>query len=86
MSVLNVARNKCPSSALIGVSNKRVEFREMKGFSPGTKKTVRNNEVSVKRGLTVSKSNPKRHFFFEIVLKGNRKSPGTANDRFTASN
>ena len=38
---------KSPLSASKGIRIKRVDFKEMQGLSPGTKKTVRNDEVSV---------------------------------------
>ena len=49
----------------LSVPIKRVEFREnVRGFlSPGTKQTVRNNEVSVKLGLTVV------HYLFHTKWK-----------------
>ena len=37
-------------------SIKRVEFRENVRASPGKKKTLRDNEVSVKQGATVTES------------------------------
>lgn len=38
-----------------------IEFREMYGLSSGTKKTVRNNELFVKRDWTVSWRTPGLH-------------------------
>ena len=53
-------RSKCKFKELIAISPKsqttvkpRVEFTKKKGFSQGTKQTVRDNDVSVKRGSTV---------------------------------
>ena len=45
--LIGPVRNKCLLSAVTGVRIKRVEFRENVGAFPGTKKTARNNEVSV---------------------------------------
>ena len=61
----------CPFSALTGVRIlKRVEFRKMYGLSLGTKKTVRNNAVSVKRVSTVDdrRSHGNSNFWVNLQL------------------
>ena len=61
------ARKKRPLSSLMSVCIKHVNFRENLQDFRRTKKTVRNNEVSVKLGLTVC-------FSFCFIQSGNRDS------------